>query len=212
MTNSYIQHLFNKIKTKTVELSSIVQMMNAYSNELVDLIKNYISPYTMDDIFPNIINNNNTIEEQNDDKITIIDDIKIKELYKKLSLKLHPDKDNTPDDGDYINIREAYNDGDYYVLIKYSHNNDIELDIDDNQLLLILETKLYKLKDAIKKKKDTIGFQMLTARKCKVLDDILKLKKENDNIQKVIDDQLKENGKELNILKEKINTMKSKNN
>ena len=78
---------------------------------------------------------------------------KIKKLYRKVSVKAHPDKGGNVDE--FNTVKTYYDDNDYLGLINYATQNDIEVDIteEDSQLLedscSILENKVNKLESSL---------------------------------------------------------------
>ena len=84
---------------------------------------------------------------------------KIKELYRKLSSKLHPDKGGTAEE--FNELKKAYEEGDILQLVSLGAENNIETNIDEEDLIL-LENTISNLEKKISKQNKSMVFLYYT--------------------------------------------------
>lgn len=223
MNNStYILHLFEKIKLEKLEYDTLTRIIKTHEREITEYINNYCNEcgVNMLDLFEkqkdyssenneNEIKINSTINDT-DDYLTL--------LYRKLAVKLHPDKlnenndnnenngnndnDNNNDNNEFIQIKNAYDHGDYVKLLEYSHKYNLKIDeINDEDTIIVLHKQLYTIEKSVKYLKNSFGYNFLI---CK--NDL------RNNMHNMIDlykanQQLKIENQQL-----KINDVNNKNN
>lgn len=80
---------------------------------------------------------------------------KMKSLYKKLSSITHPDRGGNSED--FLTLKEAYEDNDLVVLLKFAdkYNVEYELEEDDSD---VIEEKTKQLENEIKRMKSTLAW------------------------------------------------------
>lgn len=206
MDNDYSKKLIKKIKAKKNEYDTLNSMLNHYSVPVGKAIGEILTTNNIDhddaysyDKVEEIKDNCSIIVEYNE-LFTV--------LYKKLSLKAHPDKliDNV-DNKDFVGIRAAYDNKDIVTLIEYSHKYNLseeELkDVGVHLLILILEKQLFVMKNKIKvlKSQWTYGYLIDDSKFKEAIDcckRIHNLKLET----KKLNDELEERKKKIKELQE----------
>lgn len=162
MNNIYVKKLIKKIKFKECEYNTIKSMIEHYNHILTDNINSVFSQN-------NIINQGEfykTLEskEIDEEQCTIIEEYDnfSNLLYKQLALKTHPDKTDNYN-SDFIIIKEAYDNKNVLRLIDYANTyNLLKLeDININLLILILEKRLFQIKNKVTELKNTLGYHFL---------------------------------------------------
>ena len=200
MNNIYLNKLVKKIKIKECEYETVKNMIEHYNSSVDNTINDiFVSEQlNKDEVFKtytctHIINN---ITTNNITNLTIPDyDNLINTLYKNLSLKTHPDKNNG-DDVDFKLINTSYENKNMLKLIEFAHKYDLLniSDIDINLLTLILEKELISIKNKIKTLKSCVCYQYLINGDSQIKN-IIDLHKQNMILRKINDDLSKENEK-----------------
>lgn len=199
MDNLYLKHLVEKIGLKECEYDTIKSMITHHNDIIMDSINSAFvnTNITFAELFPqqHEINENNKsdIKEYNEYYDT---------LYKHLALKTHPDKvDNTNDD--FVIIKEACEKKDILKLFHYIEKYDLSQhnDININLLTMILEKRLYEIKEKISQIKNSFGYKILICDKNKTIDSIkgliilyqenTKLKQEKQKLTDALDKIIK---------------------
>lgn len=80
---------------------------------------------------------------------------KMKSLYKKLSSITHPDRGGNADD--FLSLKQAYDDGDLMLLLKFADKYDVEYELDDDDSYIIIE-KSTRLENEINRMKSTLAW------------------------------------------------------
>lgn len=91
-------------------------------------------------------------------------DLLMRDLYKKLILKVHPDKQTKYSSLSSFNaVQSAFDQRDVYNLICFGDRIGIlkSNDLDSNTITLILEKKMYQLKKQTQNQKNTIGYKYI---------------------------------------------------
>ncbi len=202
-TNIYIKYTIDKIKSKQVNLNSLITMLSYYAQEV---------DRKFDDILmENNIDKSDVVYMQTACSCTTNPQIPVEEyeqlmnsIYKSLALKTHPDKDNcdnkidttyttyTTYTNDFIVIKDAYDNHDILTLIefagKYNLDEYIIENINVNLITVILEKKMFLIKNEIKNIKNSIGYQLLVVGNInshiETLKQTIKIKKETEKWQK----------------------------
>jgi hypothetical protein len=87
---------------------------------------------------------------------------KVKDLYRKLSTKTHPDKGGNVDD--FNEIREFYDSNNLVELLKYAGRYELEFELTDEDKELV-EASCKKIQKNIKNKKNTMAYLFCTGDK-----------------------------------------------
>ena len=104
--------------------------------------------------------------QENDKKKKVKKDKKLKDLYKKLSRYLHPDKGGTAEK--FSELKQAYDENDLLGLVKIAGNNKINIEIKEDDLELA-EKSINKLQTNIKNFKNSLAWHYCTGNKRKKL-------------------------------------------
>jgi len=196
-TSVYIKCTTDKIKSKQSNLNSLISMLSYYAQE-VDrkfddiLMENNIDKADVTYMHTTCTCTNNTqiIVEEYEQLMNSI--------YKSLALKTHPDKDNcnTKNDtaytNDFITIKDAYDNRDILTLIEFAGKYNLDEhsieNMDANLITVILEKKMFLIKNEIKKIKTSLGYQLLVVGNIndhiETLKQTIKMKKENEKWKK----------------------------
>ena len=127
---------------------------------------------------------------------------KFKKLYKKLSSATHPDRGGDPDD--FLKIKQAYEDNDLMLLLKFADKYDIDYELEDDDTE-ILEVKTTDIEKEINRMKSTLAWFWGTADLKGKLQVIRQVEKETKSTVKVDDypEELQpEKPAEVKLLKE----------
>ncbi|QKF93764.1 DnaJ chaperone protein [Fadolivirus algeromassiliense] len=192
MDNIYLKHLIEKIKLKECEYNTIKSVLEQYNGVIQETLNNIFldTNITPEEIFTNCIyQEKETIIKEHDEFYDT--------LYRNLALKTHPDKTEN-NNNDFVKIKEAYENKDVLTLIYYGdkyklldHNN-----INTNLFIMILEKRLYEMKNKIKTIKNGIHYRILIGNKNEMISIIketikykqetMELKQKNEKLKKEI--------------------------
>jgi len=109
---------------------------------------------------------------------------RLKKLYKKLSSATHPDRGGDPDD--FLLIKEAYDDGDLMVLLKFAEKYNIDYEFQEADTDII-QIKSGKLEAEINRMKSTLAWYWGTSDLKGKLEVIRRVEKETKSTVKVED-------------------------
>jgi hypothetical protein len=165
--NLYIDNCIKKINRKQNQINKINELIQSYVSNVEDVWVKTLEKYSLSiedsNNFKSYITNlypciNNSKEPN------IIYNTLIKELFKQLMLKVHPDKQTSySSDKSCQEVQSAFDEQDIYKLICMAQRIGIlnYNDIDTNLITLILEQKKYKLDKQIEQQKNTIIYKYI---------------------------------------------------
>ena len=172
MDNPYLKQLIEKIRLKECEYNTINSMIQYHNDVIMESINSAFidTNVTFAEIFPQ-----QGINDNNESNIKEYDEF-YDTLYKSLALKTHPDKSDDAND-DFILIKEACEKKDILTLFKYIDKYNLTQckDTNINILTMILEKRLYAMKEKTSILKNSMGYKILICDKDKTIDDIKEL-------------------------------------
>jgi len=179
MDNPYLKQLVEKIRLKECEYNTINSMIHYHNDVIMDSINSAFidTNVTFTDIFPQQVTGDNTNNNNNNNKSDVKEYNEFYDnLYKSLALKTHPDKSDDTND-DFILIKEACEKKDILTLFKYIDKYNLTQckDTNINILTLILEKRLYTMKEKMSILKNSMSYKILICDKDKTIDSIKEL-------------------------------------
>jgi len=211
----YIKKQIKRIQNKRTEYNILSQMLLSKHDTVKDKLKKYISDddmiYVDDIIGYKIISKDNNISKDNISEHNIpehnIPEHNIPKyntntndettymsiLYKKLALKIHPDKriifsniDNI-NNGDFSDINASYKNHDVIALLGYAIKYRVLSYVEDNinEVVIDLEKEYVSIKKELKKIRNSILYMLITDmdNSIKMVIDMINLKRENEMLK-----------------------------
>lgn len=209
----YIKKQIKRIQNKRAEYNILSQMLLSKHDTVKDTLKLYISEDDMiyvNDIIGYKITKDTNISEDNipqhnipqhnipqhnipkyntntNDETTYMSI-----LYKKLALKIHPDKiifsniDNI-NNGDFSGINASYKNHDVIALLEYAIKYRVLSYVEDNinEVVIDLEKEYVSIKKELKKIRNSILYMLITDmdNSIKMVIDMINLKRENEMLK-----------------------------
>lgn len=167
MDNIYLKHLINKIKLRESEYNNVKTMLEHYDSRVQDIVNEIFlnTGLTLADVFKP---HQQCTSESPCAPESIIQEYEeyYDIIYKKLALKSHPDKTDLGNN-DFVAINKAYKDKDIIKLIYYADKYNItqDQDISQNLFVMILEKRLYEIKNKIKCLRGCLAYGILIGNK-----------------------------------------------
>ena len=166
--SSYYCQMMKKIEDKQIYFDTVNKMLLSYEADAVEILTNKLHEHNISTEFEKIkIDTGKSFEKHEhnidpcDNQNDISDDSKnsiAKKIYKKLILKIHPDKSKISED--FITVKRAYDTGDINTLIKYCLKYEIEISETSNEITLYLERQYYNIKKQIATLKSTVAYKI----------------------------------------------------
>ena len=143
-----IEKYYHKIKFILLEYKNTLELDNKYMSEYLNNCGKNIN----DKLADKPLNN----KEINSEK-KIHTNTNIKNLYKNLARKLHPDK-NSNTYNEFIEISKAYEEEDFLTLFIYSYENK-QINTLDKNIIDLLDTEIINIENMITNIKNKIHWQ-----------------------------------------------------
>ena len=151
-----ITKYYHKIKYLLIEYKNILDLDNTYMIKYLNQCGNQLNNKLVNDY------NNSLLEKDILEINKIIHNNTIKNLYKNLARKFHPDKNNSKSDT-FIKINKAYETNDFLTLFIYSYESKYydHFKIDE-EYIIIIENEIKKKEDEMNNIKNKIHWKWVS--------------------------------------------------